>query len=88
MNLFTIIFVLSLGASIIVQWFLVQRHISHIRSNRENVPDAFTDKIPVESHHKAADYTQAKVKTGLAELIIGSVFLLLWTLAGRSSTSR
>lgn len=82
MNLFTTIFVLSLGVSIIVQWFLVQRHISHIRSNRENVPDAFSDKIPVEAHHKAADYTQAKVKTGLAELIIGSVFLLLWTLAG------
>ncbi len=82
MNLFTSIFVLSLGVSIVVQWFLVQRHISHIRSNRENVPDAFNDKIPVEAHHKAADYTQAKVKTGLAELIIGSVFLLLWTLAG------
>ncbi len=82
MNLFTSIFLICLSASIIVQWFLVQRHIKHIRSNRENVPEAFNDKIPVEAHHKAADYTQAKVKTGLAELIIGSVFLLLWTLAG------
>jgi len=81
-NLFTTIFLLSLSASITVQWFLVQRHINHIRSNRENVPDAFNDKIPLEAHHKAADYTQAKVKTGLAELIIGSIFLLLWTLAG------
>lgn len=82
MNLFTTIFLLSLSVSIIVQWFLVQRHVSHIRSHRENVPDAFNGKIPVEAHHKAADYTQAKVKTGLAELIIGSVLLLLWTLAG------
>lgn len=82
MNLFTSIFIICLSASIIVQWLLVQRHIKHIRSNRENVPDAFNDKIPVEAHHKAADYTQAKVKTGLAELIIGSAFLLLWTLAG------
>ncbi len=82
MNLFTTIFLLSLSVSIIVQWFLVQRHVNHIRSNRENVPEAFNGKIPVEAHHKAADYTQAKVKTGLAELIIGSVFLLLWTLAG------
>jgi len=46
------------------------------------VPEAFSDKIPVEAHHKAADYTQAKVKTGMTELIISSVFLLLWTLAG------
>jgi STE24 endopeptidase len=81
-NLFTSIFLICLSASIIVQWFLVQRHIKHIRSNRENVPEAFNDKIPVEAHHKAADYTQAKVKTGLAELIIGAAFLLLWTLAG------
>ena len=82
MNLFTILFLCSLSASIIVQWFLVQRHIKHIRANRQNVPEAFSDKIPLEAHHKAADYTQAKVKTGLAELIIGSVFLLIWTLGG------
>jgi STE24 endopeptidase len=81
-NLFTTLFLISLGASIIVQWFLVQRHINHIRSNRQQVPEAFNDKIPVEAHHKAADYTQAKVKTGLVELIIGSLFLLIWTLAG------
>jgi len=81
-NLFTILFLCSLSASIIVQWFLVQRHIKHIRANRQNVPEAFSDKIPLEAHHKAADYTQAKVKTGLAELIIGSVFLLIWTLGG------
>lgn len=82
MNLFTIIFLCSLSASIIVQWILVQRHIKHIQANRQNVPEAFSDKIPVEAHHKAADYTQAKVKTGLAELIIGSIFLLIWTLGG------
>jgi STE24 endopeptidase len=81
-NLFTTLFLCSLSASIIIQWYLVQRHIKYIRSNRQQVPDAFSDKIPVDAHHKAADYTQAKVKTGLAELIIGSVFLLLWTLAG------
>ncbi len=82
MNFFTVLFLICLGASIIVQWVLVQRHIKHIRANREQVPADFSDKIPVEAHHKAADYTQAKVKTGLTELIIGSVFLLLWTIAG------
>jgi STE24 endopeptidase len=81
-NLFTSIFLFSLSASIIVQWFLVQRHIKHIQSHRQKVPEAFHDKIPVEAHQKAADYTQAKVKTGLVELIIGSTFLLLWTLGG------
>ena len=82
MNFFTYIFLFSLFAGIFVQWFLVQKHISCVRSNRNNVPEAFNDKISLEAHQKAADYTEAKVKTGLFELIIGSTLLLLWTLAG------
>jgi STE24 endopeptidase len=53
-----------------------------VRSNRNNVPEAFNDKISLKAHQKAADYTEAKVKTGLFELIIGSALLLVWTLAG------
>ncbi|MEM7027610.1 MAG: M48 family peptidase, partial [Pseudomonadota bacterium] len=82
MNTFSYIFILCLSASIVTQWVLVKRHIKHIRANREQVPADFTDKIPTESHHKAADYTQAKVRTGLAELIVGSAIILLWTLGG------
>ena len=82
MNFFTYIFLFSLFAGIFVQWFLVQKHINCVRSNRGNVPEAFNDKISLEAHQKAADYTEAKVKTGLFELMIGSALLLLWTLAG------
>ena len=82
MNFFTYIFLFSLFAGIFVQWFLVQKHINCVRSNRDNVPEEFNDKISLEAHQKAADYTEAKVKTGLLELMIGSALLLLWTLAG------
>ena len=82
MNVFTYIFLFSLFAGIFVQWFLVQKQINSVRSNRDNVPEAFNDKISIEAHQKAADYTEAKVKTGLFELMIGSALLLLWTLAG------
>ena len=82
MNVFTYIFLFSLFAGIFVQWFLVQKQINSVRSNRDNVPKAFNDKISLEAHQKAADYTEAKVKTGLFELMIGSALLLLWTLAG------
>ena len=82
MNVFTYIFLFSLFAGIFVQWFLVQKHINCVRSNRDSVPEEFNDKISLEAHQKAADYTEAKVKTGLFELMIGSAFLLLWTLAG------
>ena len=82
MNVFTYIFLFSLFAGIFVQWFLVQKQINSVRSSRDNVPEAFNDKISLEAHQKAADYTEAKVKTGLFELMIGSALLLLWTLAG------
>ena len=82
MNVFTYIFLFSLFAGIFVQWFLVQKQINSVRSSRDNVPEAFNDKISLEAHQKAADYTEAKVKTGLLELMIGSALLLLWTLAG------
>ena len=82
MNSFTYLFLFCLAASIIVQWVLVQRHCKHIRANRKQVPADFSDKIPVEAHHKAADYTQAKVKTSLAELIAGTIIILAWTIGG------
>jgi len=80
-NLFTYIFLFSLCLGILIQWILVQKHINCVRSNRNNVPEAFNEKISLEAHQKAADYTEAKVKTGLVELVIGSALLLLWTLA-------
>tara|TARA_B100001778_G_scaffold213859_1_gene177096 strand:+ start:495 stop:1631 length:1137 start_codon:yes stop_codon:yes gene_type:complete len=46
------------------------------------VPDAFSDKISIEAHQKAADYTRAKVKLGLIELIVGSIIIMLWTIGG------
>ena len=82
MNTFTLIFSGFLAAGVIAQWLLVNRHVRHIGQNRAEVPAAFRDKIPLAAHHKAADYTRAKAKTGLVGLILGAVFILLWTLAG------
>ena len=82
MNLFTYIFLISLLAGILVQWLLVYKHSSCILKNRSNVPDAFSDKISIEAHQKAADYTRAKVKLGLVELIVGSIIIVLWTIGG------
>ena len=82
MNLFTYIFLISLFTGILLQWILVYKHSSCIQRNRDNVPEAFNDKISIEAHQKAADYTRAKVKLGLIELMVGSAIILLWTLGG------
>lgn len=82
MNALTIIFLLAIFSGAGLQMYLSRRHIAHIRRHKESVPQAFRDKIPLEDHQKAADYTIAKVKTGMVELIIGMLILLGWTLAG------
>ena len=82
MNEFTYVFLFALGLSIAVQLVLGWKHISHVRLYREKVPNAFQGKIPLEAHQKAADYTQAKVKTGFFELLPATIFLLIWTLGG------
>ena len=82
MNEFTIIFLLFLIIGVVVQWLLGIRHMHHVRENRSAVPGAFVSHIPLDAHQKAADYTQAKVRLGLVELIAGTVILLVWTLGG------
>ena len=82
MNEFTVIFLIALSLSVATQWLLSVRHIQHVRSHRNTVPADFSDKIPLEAHQKAADYTIAKVRLGLVELVIASIILLIWTLGG------
>jgi STE24 endopeptidase len=82
MNTFSYIFLLVIVSGFAIQWLLTQRHIIHVAKHRAQVPSAFSDKIPLEDHQKAADYTQAKARTGLAELCFATVVLLIWTLGG------
>lgn len=82
MNGFTVVFVVILGASLAVRLWLGQRHLEHIRRHRASVPAAFRDRIGLAAHHKAADYTSAKVRFGRWDLGAETVVLLLWTLGG------
>jgi STE24 endopeptidase len=82
MNTFTYIFLGFLACSFILQWFLTRRHILHVARHREQVPAAFSDKVPLADHQKAADYTSAKARTGLSELCFSTLILLMWTLGG------
>lgn len=82
MNAFTILFLAAAISGIVVQWLLTRRHIRNVRKHRMSVPAAFEGKIPLEAHQKAADYTEAKVRLNLYELIITTLVLLIWTLGG------
>ena len=74
MNEFSHVFLFALMLSVAVQLLLGWRHINHVRKHSGKVPDAFKDKILLEAHQKAANYTQAKVKTGFLEILPATVF--------------
>ena len=82
MNTFTIIFISLLGLSLLTELWLANRHIRHVSSNRDAVPDAFRHKISLEDHRKAADYTIAHTRFGRIEDIYGTALLAVWTVGG------
>ncbi len=82
MHNFAILFLAFFAISIVVKFWLSQRHLSHIQKHRAQVPDAFSEKITLEEHQKAADYTTTKVKFGRIPLIYDAIILLAWTLGG------
>ena len=82
MNLFSVTFLALLFCSLGVQFFLIYRHMRHVSLHRRAVPQLFIDRIGLDEHQKAADYTRAKSRLGLAELLIGTILLLIWTLGG------
>ena len=82
MQTFTLIFLVFLFASTLVQIWLSLRQKQSVQSHRSAVPDAFVGKVSLAEHQKAADYTLAKGKFGRIQLMLGIVVLLAWTLGG------
>ncbi|WAK03363.1 M48 family metallopeptidase [Methylobacter sp. YRD-M1] len=82
MNTFTIIFIIALIISYSVQFWLSRRQAVYVKSHRAAVPEAFKDRVPLEAHQKAADYTIEKGKLGDIDSIIGVIVLLLLTVGG------
>jgi len=82
MHLFTTIFLSFLAATVLVQLWLSQRQIKHIRSHYSQVPNAFADKVALEDHHRAADYSCTNLRTGRIILAWETLWLLIWTIGG------
>jgi len=79
---FSVLFVSFLVISLVVSFWLASRHIRHILANRNTVPAEFSEKIPLATHQKAADYTIAKTKFDLTTLLVSNVALIGFTLFG------
>ena len=82
LNAFSYAFLAVLILGLAVQRVLARRHINHVRSHRDSVPEDFRGQIPLQAHQKAADYTVAKVRLGQIGLMFDATLLLIWTLGG------
>jgi len=50
--------------------------------HRPTVPKGFEEKITLENHQKAADYTVAKLRFGILEIALSQAMLLIFTIFG------
>ena len=82
MPVFTAVFLSFLAATIMVRLWLGQRQMRHIRAHRDRVPPAFAERISLEDHRRAADYSCTKLRFGRVLLAWETLWLLLWTIGG------
>ena len=79
---FTVIFLIALGVSLVMQLWLARRQIQHVAANRAAPPAHFATRITLVAHQKAADYTIARTRLGMLDTVLDSIVLLALTLGG------
>ena len=82
MNTFSIVFLAALALSTATRLWLAWRHVGYVRAHRDRVPDAFAREIDLPSHQKAADYTCARTRFAMIDLLVGVAILLALTFGG------
>lgn len=81
-NAFTALFLAALVLTTVLRLWLAQRHVRHIAAHRDAVPDAFREIIALQAHRRAADYTTARVRLAMVEVVAGAGLVLALTLGG------
>ena len=79
---FSVLFVVFLALTVSLQFWLASRQIRHVAQHRSKVPAEFAEKVSLEAHQKAADYTIDKSRFGLIGLFFNVIVLLAFTLFG------
>lgn len=81
-GLFTALFLAALAVSLSLQLWLAQRQVRHVLAHRSAVPAHFVDRVGLAAHQKAADYTAARTRVSIVDLVIDTAVLLALTLGG------
>ena len=81
-NALTWVFLAALAASTGTRLWLAARQARHVRAHRDAVPASFAGAIEIGAHRKAADYTVAKTRLGMADAGLSALAVLALTLGG------
>ncbi len=81
-NAFGIVFLAALALATATRLWLASRHVNYVNAHRDRVPDAFAAEIGLDAHRKAADYTCAKTRFAMVEIVFGAAVLLVLTFGG------
>ena len=79
---FSLFFIAAVALTTIAKLWLARRHLRHIATHRNAVPQDFSDRISLQDHQKAADYTSAKTQLDMLSVIFDAVVLFGFTLGG------
>lgn len=81
-TIFIILFYTFATLGVIAKVILNFINIRHIAQNKESVPAEFSEKISLNDHQKAAEYTTAKLKFASLMSVVNFLILLFWLLFG------
>jgi STE24 endopeptidase len=81
-HVFSLVFLAMLALTTALRAWLALRQLRHVLAHREAVPAEFADRITPAEHRKAADYTAAKTRLALSELVVDAALLLAFTFGG------
>ncbi|WJF91026.1 M48 family metallopeptidase [Paraburkholderia bonniea] len=79
---FTALFVLAVVAMTLVKLWLATRQIRFVATHRDAVPAQFANAIALSAHQRAADYTIARTRLAIIEIVVSSAVLIGLTLLG------
>ena len=79
---FTALFLVALGAGLLTRLWLARRQMRHVAAHRGAVPPAFAAIIGLDAHRKAADYTVARVRFGIVDVLVSALLLLALSVGG------
>jgi STE24 endopeptidase len=78
----TALFIATVAAATALELWLAARQIAAVAAHRIRIPEPFAGRLSPEDHHKAADYTIAKARLGMAGTLLNAGVTLALTVGG------